>query len=57
MRESRSKKHDQLLMWYVSGNRDEDVFENGDALDHPTFQFELGTSRLATARISVWAVD
>ena len=27
------QKHDQLLMWYVSGNRDEDVFENGDALD------------------------
>jgi cytochrome P450 len=27
------RKHDQLLMWYVSGNRDEDVFENADALD------------------------
>jgi len=27
------RKHDQLLMWYVSGNRDEDVFENGEALD------------------------
>ena len=27
------QKHDQLLMWYVSGNRDEDVFENADALD------------------------
>ena len=27
------QKHDQLLMWYVSGNRDEDVFENGDTLD------------------------
>ncbi len=27
------KAGDQLLMWYVSGNRDEDVFENGDALD------------------------
>ena len=27
------RKHDQLLMWYVSGNRDEDVFENGDVLD------------------------
>jgi cytochrome P450 len=26
-------KHDQLLMWYVSGNRDEDVFENANALD------------------------
>ena len=27
------RKHDQLLMWYLSGNRDEDVFENGDILD------------------------
>lgn len=24
---------DQLLMWYVSGNRDEDVFANADVLD------------------------
>ena len=27
------RKHDQLLMWYVSGNRDEEVFENADAID------------------------
>ncbi len=27
------RKGDQLLMWYVSGNRDEDVFENADDLD------------------------
>ncbi|TNF88832.1 MAG: cytochrome P450 [Gammaproteobacteria bacterium] len=27
------KKNDQILMWYVSGNRDADVFENADALD------------------------
>jgi cytochrome P450 len=27
------QKHDQLLLWYLSGNRDEDVFENADALD------------------------
>jgi cytochrome P450 len=27
------RKDDQVLMWYVSGNRDEDVFENADALD------------------------
>lgn len=27
------RKHDQLLMWYVSGNRDEEIFEAGDALD------------------------
>jgi cytochrome P450 len=27
------KKDDQVLMWYVSGNRDEDVFENANDLD------------------------
>ena len=27
------QKHDQLLMWYVSANRDEDVFDNANALD------------------------
>ena len=27
------RKHDQLLMWYVSANRDEEVFEGGDVLD------------------------
>ncbi len=27
------KKDDQILMWYCSANRDEDVFENADAID------------------------
>ncbi len=27
------REHDQLLMWYVSANRDEEVFEKGDVLD------------------------
>ena len=27
------RKNDQILMWYVSGNRDPEVFENPDALD------------------------
>ena len=27
------KKNDQILMWYVSGNRDEDVFEDADVFD------------------------
>jgi cytochrome P450 len=27
------KEGDQLLMWYLSGNRDEEVFENADDLD------------------------
>lgn len=27
------KKGDQILMWYVSGNRDSEVFENADSLD------------------------
>ncbi|HEY5663153.1 MAG TPA: cytochrome P450 [Ilumatobacter sp.] len=27
------RKDDQLLMWYLSANRDEDVFDNGDVID------------------------
>ena len=27
------RKDDQLLMWYISANRDEDVFDHGDAID------------------------
>ncbi len=27
------KKHDQVLLWYLSANRDEDVFPNGEVLD------------------------
>ena len=27
------KKDDQLLMWYISANMDEDVFENPEVLD------------------------
>jgi len=27
------KKHDQILMWYISANRDEDVFDNAHVLD------------------------
>jgi len=27
------KQHDQMLLWYISANRDEDVFENPNALD------------------------
>ncbi len=27
------RQGDQILMWYVSGNRDEEVFENADILD------------------------
>ena len=27
------KKHDQILMWYLSANQDEDVSENADVLD------------------------
>ena len=27
------KKNDQILMWYVSANRDEDMFENANVID------------------------
>lgn len=27
------KKHDQILMWYISANRDEDFFENANVID------------------------
>ena len=27
------RKDDQILMWYLSANRDEDVFDNADAID------------------------
>jgi len=27
------KENDQMLMWYISANRDEDIFDNGDVLD------------------------
>ena len=27
------RKNDQLLMWYISANRDEEVFENADVID------------------------
>jgi cytochrome P450 len=33
IRGKRILKGDQVLMWYVSGNRDEDVFENANVLD------------------------
>jgi len=58
------QQHDQLLMWYVSGNRDEDVFENANAFDlerpnasrHLSFghgtHFCMG-SRLAELQIKV----
>ena len=37
------KAGDQLLMWYLSGNRDEDVFENGEDLiiDRPNARNHL----------------
>ena len=33
IRDKQIKKGDQILMWYVSGNRDEDVFENANVVD------------------------
>ena len=58
------RKDDQLLLWYLSGNRDEDVFENGDTLDierpnavrHLSFGFGIHFcmgSRLAEMQLRV----
>jgi len=33
IRGKKIKKFDQLLMWYVSGNRDEDHFDDADSID------------------------
>lgn len=33
IRGKKIRKHDQLLMWYVSANRDEDMFENANVID------------------------
>ncbi len=58
------RQFDQLLMWYVSGNRDEDVFENADVVDierpnavrHLSFGFGIHFcmgSRLAEMQLRV----
>ena len=58
------KAGDQLLMWYVSGNRDEEVFNNADVLDierpnarqHLSFGFGLHRcmgNRLAELQLRV----
>ncbi len=58
------KKDDQVLMWYVSANRDEDVFENADEIDierhnadqHLSFGFGIHRcmgSRLAELQLRV----
>ena len=43
IRDKEIKKHDQILMWYVSGNRDEEVFPNGEDLiiDRPNARNHL----------------
>jgi len=33
LRGKKIRKGDQILMWYLSGNRDESVFENADVID------------------------
>ncbi len=58
------RKHDQILMWYASGNRDEAVFDNAGALDierpnsraHLSFGFGLHRcmgNRLAELQLRV----
>ncbi len=33
LRDKKIREGDQILMWYLSANRDEDVFDQGDAID------------------------
>ena len=33
LRDKKIREGDQLLMWFLSANRDEDVFDHGDAID------------------------
>ena len=58
------REHDQVLMWYVSANRDEDVFENADVIDieranadqHLSFGFGIHRcmgSRLAELQLRI----
>lgn len=58
------KKDDQVLMWYASGNRDSDVFDNPDAIDierpnarqHLSFGFGLHRcmgNRLAELQLKI----
>lgn len=58
------RKDDQLLMWYISANRDEDLFEDGDAIDidrhnadqHLSFGFGIHRcmgSRLAEMQLRI----
>jgi cytochrome P450 len=52
------KKDDQLLMWYLSANRDEDVFPNGDEIDierenaHDQLAFGFGIHRCMGSRLA-----
>ena len=64
IRDKQIKKGDQILMWYVSGNRDDSVFENPDELNierknvrnHLSFGFGLHRcmgNRLAELQLRV----
>ena len=52
------KKGDKVVMWYYSGNRDESVFENADALDitrpkaRATISFGFGLHRCLGMRLA-----
>ena len=52
------KKDDQLLMWYLSANRDEDIFPNGDEIDierenaHDQLAFGFGIHRCMGSRLA-----
>ena len=52
------KKGDKVVMWYYSGNRDESVFDNADALDitrpnaRATISFGFGLHRCLGMRLA-----
>ena len=56
IRDKQILKGDQILMWYLSANRDEDVFDDAEAIDLDATTPTV-TSRSGTASTTAWAAD